>query len=312
MLTPLELRDIRDQMRQLFGVPNNLALVAATLNNALGEQLTQLANRAQALQEWAATISCPIPHAFGAGASIVQELLNRGAAAGRLLAFHDQIEPLTQFAQRLDTLERFRNEQGDRFRAVRDFFNGMVNTETDLEAVRRFILDYRTLEQERTVSEPARWHELNQSYQAAQAAVDGQIRAWRTQVEEHMAGLNDNLEDAVRGVGVPADQVRDEAAALSGLYEGVRRRLAQDAHSWGEARGWLTDLYRCEQDKADQLRELRERYGRQLPVTEHPLTWSDLPAARRLATPDEVDAWLEELRRRLQGYLDDGQTVVIP
>ncbi|MBW7883550.1 MAG: BREX system P-loop protein BrxC [Caldilineaceae bacterium] len=244
-LTPPELRDIRDSMRKMFTVPNNIAIVAPALNSVLDERLVDLAQRAASIQEWTSAAGCPVPQDFLAAMNTVQELLNIGAAERRLMAFRDQSEVLPRFMQLLQQLEQFRSEQDTRFRTMRDFYHSMVNANAELAAVRTFLGDYRTLERERTLTEPDRWNELSQSYQAAQSAVTAEIEKLRSQAQAQLSALNTALEDAVRGVGVPEEEIRNEAATLSELYEPVRRRLEGDARSFGEARALLADLRRC-------------------------------------------------------------------
>ncbi|MDI9547715.1 MAG: hypothetical protein QM346_08935, partial [Chloroflexota bacterium] len=311
-LTPLELRDIRDHMRHLFAIPARVAVIAAALNGALQEKLDDLARRGEAVNQWASTAQCPVPQDFLAGRDTVQELLNIGAAERRLIAFRDQRDLLDRFAGLLQRLETFRNDHDTLFRRVRDFYTGMVNAGADLNEVRTFLRDYRTLEQQRTLTDPERWNELAQSYQAAQAAVTGQIEAWRSQVQGRLATLSAELEEAVRIADVPGEQVRDEAAALSALYDDVRSRLERDARTFGETRFLLAVLYESEERKNEALRELRARYAPQPPAGEKALTWRDLaPEPVHIASAEDLDAWLEGVRARVAGYLDDGKTVII-
>jgi hypothetical protein len=298
-------------MSQVLDTPGNLALVAATLDNALGEALMALAQRTETVRAWAATSGCPVPHAIESGASMVQELLNHGSGPGRLTTFRDQAETLYHFVESLAALERFRSEQSDRFRAVRDFFNSMVNANAELDAVRQFIRDYRTLEQERAMTRAERWSELYQTYRAAQTAVERQITAWRDQTTEHLAELNRELQAAVAAAGVPEEQVNDEAATLSLLYEDVRRRLARDAHTFGEARSLLSEMLRSEQEKDNQLRELRARYQTALSASRR-LAWYDLlPVPVQLNSAADLDAFLADLRSRIAPHLGDDQDVMI-
>jgi hypothetical protein len=310
-LTVTELRAIRDRMRPILAIPANTALVPATLSAVLSEALTALAGRAHAVQEWSATIQFPLPHDFATGVSLVQELLNTGAGPGRLLAFQNQGETLHRFTQSLAALELFRSEQSDRFQAVRDFFTSMVNAGADLAAVRTFVEDYRTLTRDRTLADAERWRELCHAHQAAQTAVDEQIAAWRVQASDHLARLNADLEAAVRTAGVPEEQVRDEAAALSGLYDDVRNRLERDAHTFGEARGLLALILRSDDSKTEQLRELRTRYQVK-PPPPHRLAWRDLlPTPLPLTSEAELDQFLADLRAHIAPHLGDEQGVII-
>jgi len=311
-LTPPELREIREALRQMFNVPNSVAIVAPALNGALAEKLTDLAQRGADVQSWTSAAQCPVPQDFLAGSNTIQELLNIGAAERRLIAYRDQSAILTRFIQLLAQLEHFRSEQEERFRTVRDFYQSMVNANADLMEVRNFLRDYRTLEQARTLTDPVRWNELCQTHQAAQSAVNSQIESWRSQAQAQLSALPTELEGAVRMAGVPDQQVPDEAAALSGLYDSVRNRLERDAHSFGEARSLLSEMLRCQDAKGEQLRELRTRYAPEPATNEQRLRWDDLIApAVPIETDEQLDAWLAQLRGQIHGYLADGKRVVL-
>lgn len=311
-LTPPELREIRDALRGMFTIPNNTAIVAPTLNGVLAEKLTELANRAENVQSWAATAGCPAPQEFLAVSNTLQELLNIGAAERRLMAFRDQQEALQRFLGLLAQMERFRDEQEGRFREVRDFYTSMTNANADLAEVRTFLQDYRTLEQSRRLTEADRWNELVRTHQTARRAVDRQIEAWRNQAQEQLSALPAALEEAVRNAGVPEEQVRDEAAALSGLYEPVRARLERDAAGFGEARSLLSEMLRCEDERAEQLRELRARYAPQPEDNEQAVSWDVLYSGPvRIEDESHLERWLENLAGQIRPHLAAGKRVII-
>ena len=311
-LDPRQRSEIRNLMREMFSLPATVDILEDSLNSALAENLHELARRAESVAEWTNAVQCPVPQDFLAGMNTVQELLNLGAAERRLTAYRDQVDLLRRFIPLLDQLERFRSEQEESFRSTRDFYYSMVNANADLAEVRAFLIDYRTLEQDRAFTDPTRWNELSQSLAAAQRAVQDQIDAWRRQAQEQITGLNADLEGAVREAGVPEEQVLDEAAALSMLYEPVRRRLDREAHSFGEARFLLSELLRCQEDRREGLRELRERYAPQPAPHEHSLTWFDLSARPvRIDSAQALEEWLTVLRNRVSGYLQEGKTVII-
>ena len=233
-----ELMAARGHMEVLFDV--RPALVAATMNNALGEQLDRLANRAQVVQGWANLTQCPLPLAFELGASLVEELVNSGAVAARLAHFLEQADRLRGFVEQLRSLEAFQRDQGSLWSQVRDFNNRMVNAAVDLPALRRFLEDYRTVTRERTVTEPARWNEIVQAYRAAEQAVTDQIGRWQAEARQRLEGLEDKLEAAVRQAGVPDEEVAAQAAALTSLYQPVQERANRADLSLADARGLLS------------------------------------------------------------------------
>jgi hypothetical protein len=304
-LGPAQLRALRDQMRQIFAeIPGNAALVAATLNNLLGVQLAHLATRSEAILSWSAMIQCPLPLTFQAGNAAIQELLNNGSAAGRLTAFGDQVERLRSFVTSLTALESFRQAHSQTFQAMRDFNNRMVNAGAGLPTVDTFLSDFRTVSHEQTITDEARWNELNRAYLAAQQAVDEQVVVWRRQITVRLAEVNGELEAAVRAATVPEAQVRDEAAALSLIYEPVRRQLERDAVTYGETRTLLSQMTTCDMDAREQLCELRERYTATLPPQERHVTWQALYAQPiQIESLADLDRFVGELRNTLAGYL---------
>ena len=172
-----QLQTIRGYMETIFGVKP--ALVPATLNTVLGEQLTDLSRQAQSVKSWATTARCPLPLAFESGSSLVSELLDSATPSVRLPHFQEQWETLLQYTQKLHDLVMFQREHGNDFLAVRDFFSSMVNAEVDLPELRRFISDWRALTNERSVTEADRWNELMNTYHAAHQAVTNQIATWQ-------------------------------------------------------------------------------------------------------------------------------------
>jgi hypothetical protein len=309
-LGPPQLQAIRQAMRQVFPeLSGSAPLVPATLNNLLGDQLARLATRAAAILAWSDTIQCPLPLTFQAGNAAVQELLNNGSVTGRLTAFGDQAQHLRDFGTSLATLEHFRQAHGAAFQTVRDFFNGMVNANAGLPVVNRFLADYRTVIHEQTITEPARWNELNRTYLEAHRAVEEQIAAWRQRIADRLDEVDAELVWAVRNANVPDEQVDDEAAALTVLYEPVRGQLARDAHTFGELRSLLAQLTAADLDAEVQLRELRERYTVPPPTHERHVTWQELAGGPvRVENEADLDALLESLRQRITGYLADADT----
>jgi hypothetical protein len=139
---------------------------------------------------------------------------------------------------------------------------------------------------------------------AAQQAVDEQVVVWRRQITVRLAEVNGELEAAVRAATVPEAQVRDEAAALSLIYEPVRRQLERDAVTYGETRTLLSQMTTCDMDAREQLCELRERYTATLPPQERHVTWQALYAQPiQIESLADLDRFVGELRNTLAGYL---------
>jgi hypothetical protein len=304
-----ELLQIRGHMEVTFGVKP--ALVAATMNNALGEQLAGIASQSQAVQGWANLTQCPLPLAFESGASLVEELLNSGAVAVRLALFLEQADRLRGFVEQLRGLEAFQRAQGRRWLAVRDFYNRMVNAAVDLPALRRFLDDYRTVTRERTVTEPARWNEIVQAHAAAVQAVQEQIVRWQAEARQRLEGLEGKLEKAVRQAGAPEEQVAEQTAALAVLYQLARERASRPDLNLADARGLLSTLASAEMEKERRIQELRAAYLVEAHSQAVHLTWSSLAGRVTLTSAADLDQVLGGLRERIAAELSDEVTVIV-
>ena len=313
----VELQQIRSLIEVLFSLKP--ALVAATMNTVLGEKLNETTKRAHAVQHWAATAQCLLPLAFDSGLSLVAELLNNANPAVRLPRFREQADTLVSYMELLHTIGAFQHAHGTTYSALRDFFNQMVYTDSDLPAVRHFIDDWRTVASERTVTEPARWNELNQTYHAAQHAIAEQIALWKQDAHARLAIIEGTIEPNVRDAGVPEAQVATEAAALGALFDQTRDRLAQQTISFAEARGILTNLATADMAAQQRVRELRAQYRPvvRVPEPDDPsaletrLRWRDLLPQTRITSAAEVDQLLTGLRERLLAELAGLGTLIL-
>ena len=94
----------RGYVETIFSI-NRLPLVAATLNNALGQALAAMASPAGQVRVLAATAQCPLPQAFEASTELVGELVNNPAQNVRLVAFRDQAHRPVTYATVLHVLD---------------------------------------------------------------------------------------------------------------------------------------------------------------------------------------------------------------
>lgn len=310
-LSARELLEIRGYIEALFGVKPNL--VQATLNAALGEKLAELSHKAHDVQSWANTARCPLPQAFESGTSLVADLLNNANPAVRLPRFREQNDALLHFNDLLHAALDFRRDHGKDYIRLNEFYTSMVYADTGLEEVRRFMGDWRTLTNARSVTEPARWAELLQAYHAAQQAIAHQVHTWRQLAEERLAEIEQSLTNRVRAAGVSEELVDAERAGIAGLFEVVRGRLNQPDLAFDEARGILTALTNAETKAQQRLRELREKYRviDPPPRREVQLRWKDLVADARIESFADLDEVLDELRRRILSELTDETTIVL-
>jgi hypothetical protein len=305
-----ELMRIRGYMEVIFSA-GRLSLVAATLNNALGEALRGFADRAREVTAWAATAQCPLPLEFEAGAEVVNELLNTAAQNSRLSAFLEQAERLTPHADLLLTLQTFRQQHGPEYLVVRNFYQGMVNAQTDLPVLRQFITDWQQVAGERSITQGPRWNEIVQSYRAAKAAVDGQIARWEAEARQRLERLGDDLAAAVRAAGVPEEKVAEEAAALAPTFDAVRGRLADGGRDFAEARALLAELTQAEMTLRGCVQGLRARYRVEpVPQAVH-LSWQEVVGRVAIASPGELDQVVGRIKDRVLAELERNQTVIV-
>ena len=312
-LSMTELQQIRGYISTMFDVKPSL--VAATLNNSLGDQLQEVARQARALQGWAATAQCPLPYAFESGSSLVEELLNTGAAPVRLRRFLEQATPLVDYTTLLRELREFQHAHGAQYSALRDFFNTVVNLDSDLSEVRRFLSDWRTLDSKRTVTEPARWDELVPVYHAAQQALTDQAHRWLGETRAQLETLDSSLAAKVQATGVPDEKLADELAGVRAGFADVRRRLTTDAPTYAQGRSTRQALAAAEQNLPAVLAEMRVRYkpiiGPPPGVKETRLRWAEFGTPAHIGSPADLVALLIEIRKRVEAELGEGHTVII-
>jgi hypothetical protein len=308
-VTIQELMTIRGHLEVSFNI--RPPLVAASMSNTLGEQLTGLANRAHALQQWAAVAQCPLPVAFESGTSVVEDLRGSATASVRLARYLEQADRLREYAGLVEALGHFRDAQGALFTQVRDFYNSMVNAAVDLAPLRRFISDYRTLTSERGITTPARWNELVPVYHAARQAVTDQIAAWQQEAQQRLAGLEATLETQTRQAGVPDDKLAQETAALAGLFAGVRSRAERPQLTLAEARSLLATLASAEMAKQMRLQELRTVYTVEPAVSEVHLKWQDVAGRATIRSEEELDAMLVRIRECIVTELGAERTIIL-
>ena len=126
----------------------------------------------------------------------MSELLNSATPSVRLTQFQEQWETLLHYTQLLQELMVFQREHSAEFLTMRDFFSSMVNADAPLPELRRFITDWRTVTNERSITEPARWNELMQTNHAAQQAVTNQIAAWQQEARQNYTAMQNAIERA--------------------------------------------------------------------------------------------------------------------
>ena len=307
-----QLQVIRGYIETVFNLTTKIQLVAPTMNSVLGEQLTELSRKAQQVQSWATAARCLLPLAFESGSSLVSELLNSAAQSIRLPLFQERWETLLQFTQLIQDLTLFQREHGAEYTSIHDFFNSMVNAESDLPELRRFISDWRTLTSERSITETGRWNELLQTYRSAQQAVNAQIATWQQEAQKNLAGLQGSLKERVLSAGVPAEEVDAEVAALASDLQSVRKRIEQPNPGFSEARNLTVTLGAAQLSMQRKVQEMRARYQPKAPVhQEVRLQWRELAGTTRIGSQDDLEKMLENIRGRVTADLEQQKIVII-
>jgi len=307
-----QLQEIRGYMQMIFGVKP--PLVPVTLNNALGEQLTELHEQSQEVKSWAATARCPLPLTFESGSSLVSELLDSAAPSVRLPQFQEQWETLQEYTQVLDNLTTFRRQHGTAYQTMRDFFSSMVNAEVDLPELRRFISDWRAVTDEHSVTEADRWNELMITYHAAQQAVTNQIAAWQREARKNFTEMQAQLKERVKAAGVPDEQSDAEVAALATDLQSIQKRIEQPNPGFSEARSLSTELGVVQMNLLRKVQEMRARYQ---PIDtsstqeEVHLHWQNLVGGARISSQNELEQMLGKLRLSIAPELEQQKIVII-
>jgi hypothetical protein len=309
------LKQVRENMERVFGLPPKTPLVPDTLNNVLGEQLTVLAKEEQQVQSWATTAQCLLPVAFEAGSSLVDEMLNSALPQVRLPQFLEQSETLLQHTELLHNVASYQREYGSMFLKVRDFYNTMLMLDTDLPEVRGFINDWRTVAtQERSVTDPARWAELVSAYNKANQAITDETRRRLDEAGAKLEALETEAASKLQEMGIPDEKAESEAASIRSLFDDVRARLERGTANYSEARDILTALNTAEINMRFKLRELRSTYD---PGTgnspEVVVQWQEVVGEPRVTISSMADFQriVEVARARVQHHLDRKETVVI-
>ena len=312
-LSMQQLQAIRGYMETIFNYNTKPALVAATLNNALGEQLSELNKQAQSVKNWANTARCPLPLDFEAGSSQIDDLLNSAVPSVRLPLFQERWETLLHFTQLLQRIIIFQREHGTEFPTARDFFNSMVNAEVDLPELRRFIDDWRTVTGERTVTEADRWNDLVRTHHAAQQAVTNQVAVWQQEARQRLTAAQENLKERVQAVGVPDEQVESALTELAAELQGVQERVKQPNPSFSEARSLTLAVGNAQINMQKKIQEMRVRYQPKdpPPTQEIRLYWQKLAGATRIASSDELERVLTRLRAGIAPELEQQKIVII-
>ena len=98
---------------------------------------------------------------------------------------------LSQHVQLVELLQSFKNEHGTTFLHIRDFYNTMLNADSETlpEEVRTFKDDWYTVTKDRTVTDLATWNAIVRTYRNAQQAITNQIDTWRQEVEQWLLEL---------------------------------------------------------------------------------------------------------------------------
>ena len=304
------LKRVRETLESLFGT-TRLPLVAATLHNELGTSLNALATRAKEIVDWAATAHCPLPNASAAGRDVAQELAAIGSPAPRLREFLEQAATLQAYVTLLGSLEVFRAAHAADFGAFRDFYNRMLNASLGLPELDAFIKNWQTLTVEATVTDAARWREIEASHAAAQQALSRSAVALHEQTAQELAAVEARLPDDLRKAGVPNDMFDEELQRLMAKFSNVRYRLQPSSTDAIAARSAHTALQSAKLELVPTLHELKRTYAPTTSIDVVRIGWQELLGTARIATAGELEAAIVSLRTQVEPLLGATRTVEI-
>jgi hypothetical protein len=314
-----ELQEIRGYIQDVFGL-SKLSVAAPTLNSVLDEQFKSLQEQALLLKEWAATAVCPLPAGFGAGHDLVEEMLNETAAAVRLPHFKSEWQAVALYRQLLQDLTGFKNEHGQLYIQIREFFSLMSYIEEAPDAVKTFLADWRVLRDEQAITNASRWNDLLTTYRAASQAHAEQTASMVQEVCVGEARLRAELVAQLASAGLPAEHLGAEQANLeqtTGLQR-LQADLAQSTIGYTEARRLRGELAKARVNLPVYIREARLRYQPQpaaqppVPRPEVHIAWHSLLGEHLLISSlSDLEQALRELRRSLENELADGRIVIL-
>jgi hypothetical protein len=326
-LNTTELLEIRGAFQAAFG--HKPAIVASTLNRALGEELARLQEETQSLRDWSKMTSCSFPTIFEKGDSLVLGLSSSTTPGVRLPHFLREIDTILDHIKLLENLTRFKNEYGHLYTQLRDFFNSMTNAESVPSEVRTFLNDWKVVVQNQEVTDPVRWNELLQAYHQAQQAIADQIARWQQDVLNGVSELEQTVPQQLTTAGVPAEHVAEEAAQLVANGQGLRTRAEQANLHFGEARRLYADLLGLRMQLPNQIREAARKYeATSTPPPTPPgpgngdvetppvqpeiyLYWQQALGKVRISSPADLEEVIDRLRRQVTTELAQSRIVII-
>ena len=313
-----ELLTIRGYIEMIFQV--KVAAVPATLNTELGNQLTALTTKERNLHEWAVTTSCSLPTAFESGRSLVAELLENAALISRLPLFLSKWEMLSQHVQLVEMLQSFKNEHSTTFLQVRDFYNTMLNADSDTlpEEVRTFRDDWYTVTKDRTVTDLETWNAIVRTYRSAQQAITNQIALWQQEIEQGLTELEASLKPSLQQAGVPDEQLDIEATKLTDNIQMLRQRLSKLDITYSEMKSIRSGLASMRVNLPNKLREVQLRYQPKVTETQQDvpqevrLTWRDVMGGSiRITSHDDIERVIGILKKNIIPELGQQKSIII-
>ena len=307
-LDPQQLIAARGIFETLFG--HQPALVAATLNNALGTELARISTRATTLHQWANAASFALPAEFGAGESVVGELIANANPVARLPLFVERYQQLADLLDLLDTLEQFRQAAGTSFQKVRDYFNSMINASLQVPELQSFLRSFNALQSERRFHDRARWQDLVSARDAAEIAVETQLVRWVTDARRRAEEMIASIPNQLREIGATEPQVEEYAPRLCQPFEQLLAELP-DPPTVGVASSLNSRLGMLDLDLRGQLEQLREQFnppapppkdgGKKVndgkpPVAYGGIQLHDYVPEGPITSVEELDAALQQIR----------------
>jgi hypothetical protein len=188
----------------------------------------------------------------------------------------------------------------------------MVNANLEIPTLNAFIKNWATVISEATVTDPARWQEIETSYHATSQALVEHAATWRARAANDLAATEASLADRLRQAGVPDDALDQETQAIAARFNNVRERLRRDQPTDPvAARAALTALQATTLELPLAIREAAKKYEVAPPDNTRKITWQALLGTSRIATIVDLEAVIANLRSQVEPAINEQKTVVI-
>ncbi len=303
----------------LFPAAKSPPLVAATFNNALGDELAKLSTRSVVLQQWATAAGFPLPIECTNGIAIIGDLIASPNAVARVPLFNERHDDILTLVELLDLLEAFQKTHAATFKTVRDYFNQMINAGLAVPELQRFLTRFNTVQTERRFYEAQRWQELIRSRGEAEIAVAIQVARWAAEGRQRAEATITRIPDLVRELGANDEQIAEHTPLLAKPFEDLVAGISEPPSLAG-TRSLDAQLGMLELNLRGELERLSGLF-RPMPLPPEPTKLvrggDSLPYRgikllkyvpdQSISSVDELDSILADIRANVLAALESGE-----